>query len=169
MRGALDYIFSATDATELVTKVPSDNQAAFGLARLAGFRPAFSALMPWSSAGPKLITVYRLDLEMWAHRSAACLALGHWLHDQFAAVLAAEASALPPHSPADDAHDRVAGAATLMLRAGNPAKAVQFYNAWAALVGYPIIRWLRDHPVRIDLEGMIVELLGEEIEVLACQ
>lgn len=169
MRAALDYIFSASDAMELITKVPDDNTSARGLAILAGFRSLFSAQMPWSAGVRKLIDVRVIELDEWALRSQAALESGQWLHRQFADVLTARGSVLPPHSAKDDVHDRMAGAAMLMIRTGNIAKGVLFYNRWAALAGYPLIKWLRDHPTILDLEGMIVEISGDRIEVLTCQ
>jgi hypothetical protein len=169
MRSALDYVFAASDAVELVTKVPTDNAAADGLARLAGFRLLFTSTMEWTSTETKSMGVRTLHIDEWALRSSVALCMGRWLHEQFADVLESHASQLPPHSADDETHDRMAGAAAMMMRAGNIAKAVLFYNRWAVLAGYPPIKWLRDHPTILDLEGMIVELTGEDIEVLSCR
>ena len=170
MREGLDYLFATTDATELLTKVPEDNAAADGLAQLAGFSRIFSSRMVWSAGVTKLIHVGSLHIDDWAMHSKTCLYMGRWLHEQFAAVIAAQPdSILPAHSDEDETHDRMAGAATMMIRAGNVAKGVLFYNRWASFAGYPIIKWLRDHPVILDLDGMTVEVTGTGIEVLQCQ
>ena len=169
MRDGLDYLFATTDATELLTKVPDDNPAADGLAQLAGFSRVFSLIADWSVGVKKTVHVGSLHIDDWAMHSKVCLCMGRWLHEQFAAVFAERGSSQPPHSDQDETHDRMAGAAAMMIRAGNTAKGVLFYNRWAALSGYPVITWLRDHPVVLDLEGMIVEVTSEDIEVLTCQ
>lgn len=167
MRAGLDYLFAATDATELVTKVPQGNAAALGLARLAGFTRQFTSRIPW---GAELVPVdfMSLSAQTWALRSRAALALGEWFHASMTDAMTQRASTLPPHSDADDAHDRMAGAAVLMCRAGNARKAESFYNAWARFVGYPLIRVLAEHPVVLDLEGLIVECRASSMEILKC-
>ncbi len=169
MRSALDYIFIHSDAQELITKVPDDNPAASGLARLAGFQSSFRSVQPWSATVSKPIDVRTLRIESWALRSSVCHDYGTWLHEQFETVKAEHASTLPAHSEDDAAHLAVAGAATLMIRAGNVAKGVLFYNRWAQLSGYAPIQWLRDHPIVIDMDGMIVEVNGAQCEVLQCR
>lgn len=169
MRDAIAYFFAATDGVELVTKVPLENRAARGLALLAGFEPLWTGACTWRPGDTVATEYLRLSIDRWALRSDQARALGTWLHQAFDAVKATVGSALEAHSDADDAHDRMAGAAVLMVRAGNAAKAVEFYNRWAAFAGYPGIRLLRAHPVVLDLEGLIVEACGDAMEVLACQ
>jgi hypothetical protein len=169
MREALTYCFTATDAVELVTKVPVGNKAADGLATLAGFRLQGSVTMPWAHGERRAVEIRTLRIEDWAQRARLATELGHWLHDRFAVVLKSRHSSLPPHSPDDPLHDQMAGAAVAMVRAGNPQKAVLFYNRWASVTGYPGIRILRYQPTVLDLEGIIVEVRGEEIEVLTCR
>lgn len=167
MRAGLDYLFAATDATELVTKVPQVNLAARGLARLAGFSPLFTSVIPWGAERAPT-DFLSLSAQQWALKSSTALALGHWFHEAMTDAMTQRASTLPAHSDADDVHDRMAGAAVLMCRAGNARKAEWFYNAWARFVGYPWIRVLGEHPVVLDLEGLIVECRASSMEILSC-
>ncbi len=169
VRAALDHCFAATDATELVTKAPQANTAALGLARLAGFSFLFTAVVPWTPGQAIPLDFLSLPIDRWALRSAQALAHGDWLHDVFDAVKRTHASVQPEHSAEEDAHRYMAGAAVLMVRAGNAAKAVTFYNRWAAFTGYPGIHLLREHPAVIDLEGIVAELRDGHLEVLACR
>lgn len=168
MRAGLDYLFAATDATEIVTKVPQGNLAALGLARLAGFTRQFTSRIPWGEE-TRAVDVMSLSAQTWALRSRTALALGHWFHESMADAIVQRESTLPPHSDADDVHDRMAGAAVLMCRAGNPRKAERFYGGWARVVGYPPIAVLTEHPVVLDLEGLIVECRASSMEILSCQ
>lgn len=169
MRAAVDYIFSASDAVDLITKVPNGNAAAAGLARLAHFALMCTPLVPWSNGQTIPMACSILSIDRWAVTTPIAVALGRWLHEQFAAVKAGAQSMLGPHSDDDDAHDRLAGAAVLMVAAGNARKAEQFYNRWADVARYPPMRVLRDHPTVIDLGGMVIEARGREMEVLSCQ
>lgn len=169
MRAAVTYMFAATDAVELVTKVPDANLAAAGLARLAGFQLLFTMAAPWTADTRVPMHFNNLTLDRWALASPDARTLGTWLHDAMDAAKEAAGSTLGPHSADDDTHDRMAGAAILMVRAGHPVKAVEFYNRWATFAGYPAIRLLRKHPIVIDLEGIIVEARPTEMEILQCQ
>jgi len=170
MRGALDYIFSASDAVELVTKVPTANRAATGLARLAGFTEQFLMDVPWAAGMTEPVMFLQLSLDRWALRSQAAGCVGEWLHRTMEDAKRDAHSTLGAHSPDEEAHLQMAGAAVLMVQAGHAEKAALTYNAWAAFTGYPPMRLLRLHPPVFDLgEGLIVEAHPTEMEVLQCR
>jgi hypothetical protein len=170
MREGAEYLFTRTDAVELLTKVPESNRAAAGLARLAGFRETFTARVPWA-AGEFMATSFQtLPVERWALGSATARRLGEWLHDVMEDAKAVTGSALPPHSEDEDAHIRLAGAALAMSREGHVGKGVTVYNRWAVFAGYPLVQQLLVNPPVVDLgEGLIVALRGTELEILQCQ
>lgn len=169
MRRGMDYIFAATECTEVVTKTPRTNKAAIGLARIAGFSPLFSCVLPWNP--PEMVEVDCLGLSMdqWALKSKQARELGIWLHDMFEEARRQGLLKGPAHSDEDATHHQMAGAAVMMVRAGNARKGVDFYNRWATFAGYLLIRLLSEHPVIIDLEGMIVESRGQYMEILSCR
>lgn len=169
MHAVRDYIFAMTDAREIVTKVPCANRPAAALARMAGFTPWFQSAIPFTPGAVVPVEFFGLTLQQWALRSASALTLGRWFHEAMADALTKSGSVLPAHSDADDAHDRMAGAAALMVRYGNVRKAEWFYNQWATFVGFPTIRVLRELPTVIDLEGVVVEVRGDQMEVLSCR
>lgn len=169
MRAALDYFFATSDGVTLVTKIPKDNRPALGLAKLAGFGLAWSGLVPWAPDQTREVDVFELSLDKWAARSAAALQAGTWLHDAMDDAKEAAGSALPEHSDDDVCHVQFAGAACLLILAGNAVKGVSLYNRWAQMAGYPFIHLLRLAPVIIDLGGLIVECRGEHLEVLSCR
>lgn len=169
MRAALDYFFASTDGVTLVTKVPKGNRAALGLAKLAGFTLAWTGTVQWTATETRELDCYELGLDKWAARSQAALAAGTWLHDAMDETKTANGSALADHSAEDAIHLQMAGAALLMVLAGNALKGVQLYNRWATVSAYPFIRLVRAHPAIIDLDGILVECRGEVLEVLSCR
>lgn len=150
---ALDYVFSATDCRQLVTRIPVNNPSAAALGKIAGFRPWF---------GDR----YRIEVEDWAQSSKACLDAGEWFHDRLEAVKKEQGSALEVHED-DPGHDHAVGAAVLMCKSGNAAKAVWHYNAWAAAAGYSPITLVSVNPMVIDVVDAVLE--GPNMEVLLCR
>lgn len=169
VRAALDHFFAASDGLELTTKAPEGNRGAAALAQLAGFTDLCTLALPWPDAHVTRPTrVLTLSIDTWALRSAQALAHGVWLHEAMAAGQAQAGSAHQPHAD-DPVHHRFTGAATLIVRAGQPAKAVRFYNRWAAVIGFQPMTLLQRFPVILDLGGMVVEHRGHEMEILSCQ
>lgn len=163
---AFRYMFTATDALRIVTKVPASNPAAASLARAVGFRPAFERKGVWLDGSD--VAYHALAFDAWVARDPVVLERGDWFHEQLAAAKAAVGSELPEHDD-DPAHDRAVGAAVLMLQAGNPLKAALTYNQWAAFAGYAPLTIRSFTPVVIDVVDAIVAVTGETMEVLKCR
>lgn len=166
----LDYLFTASDAREIVTRVPSLNRGAGFAADRCGFVERFARKNAWTGATGETCDVsYRaLEIDHWVAMSAAVLPQGQWFHAEIEAAKVAFNSDLPDH-PEDPSHDRAAGAAVMMIRAGNVRKGVWFYNRWARLAGYPPITLVSEFPVVIDIgAGVIVEVRHATMEVLQC-
>jgi hypothetical protein len=168
MHAALNAVFAATDCLELLTTVPIANRAAAALASRGGFTPRFRTSVAWADGERVEADFLGLTIERWALRSALTPILGAWFHDTLTQAKAAHGSTLPAH-PDDPIHDRMVGATVLMLRAGNPYKAVEFYSAWARRTGYAPITLLRAHPIIIDVQDAILECHGNEMRVLTCR
>lgn len=56
-----------------------------------------------------------------------------------------------------------------MIRAGQVAKGVQFYNRWASLAGYQSIAVLSVTPTILDVRDAVIEVRGGQMEVLQCR
>lgn len=167
---AMDYLFAASDAREIVTRVPALNRGAAFAADRCGFVERFTRKDAWTGAvGETCDVSYRaLDIDRWAATSSAALREGEWFHAEIETAKVAFKSSLQDH-PEDMAHDRAAGAAVMMIRAGNVRKGVWFYNRWARLAGYAPITLLGEFPVVIDVGvGVIVEVRHATMEVLQC-
>ena len=166
----LAYMFAATDAREIVTRVPDFNCAAKMSSRAFHFRERFRRENAWTDARGETCGIsYRvLDIDTWCAHSAPALRAGEWFHEKIEAAKVAFSSSLPDH-PEDKAHDRAAGAAVLMIKAGNLGKGVWFYNRWARLAGYAPITVLSQTPAIIDVGvGVIVEVREGGMEVIKC-
>lgn len=165
-----EYLFTATDCVEVVSKVPLANRPALGLANAVGLREKFRRPDAWPTpdGGACDVSYRALTLEGWSQRAAGLEAHGEWFHGQLEAAKAAAGSELPTH-PHDPAHERAVGASVLMFRAGNVRKAVWAYNRWARLAGYRTIELLSELPAVVDVRDAIIEVRGESMEVLSCR
>jgi hypothetical protein len=159
MRAGFEYMFERTDADEILTKVPDGNRAALAFAKKAGFREVFR------SAGT---AHYSLTLIDWAVSRPDLEEDGEWFHEQLESKKLEVGSTAPIH---DDcaAHNRMVGAAVRMVKAGNAAKAVGHYNKWARMAGYAALNLVSANPPTIDVIDGIVELSGENMEIILCR
>lgn len=164
MRAALRWMFTRTDAVQIVSQVPDNNDAAKGFARAGGlkqiFRREHGLLGPASYVG--------IRIEDWAQGANELEAVGDEFHHLLETAKIESGSSLPQH-PDDPAHERAVGAAVEMCRAGNSAKGVAFYNQWALLAGYMPIRLVSVAPLVIDVVDAVVGLENGKMEVLLCR
>jgi len=168
-REACQYLFTKTDAQEIITKVPTFNKAADRFARTFGYTERFrrtdAAVGP---DGPCDVTYFAYTIDQWAAADDLLPVYGKWFHDELEKAKIAAGSSLPIHDD-DDAHDRAVGAAIAMIRAGNASKGIWFYNRWARFAGYATIYLLSLNPVVIDVQDAIVEISSDDMEVLSCR
>ena len=168
-REALTFVFTASEAREIVTRIPaSSRREAFAAAR-CGFVERFTRARAF--AGPRGLEAvfYRaLSLDAWMFAEPACGQAGRAFHAQLEAAKAAAGSEREAH-PDDPAHDAAAGAAALMVRAGNAKKGVWAYNRWARLAGYQPIALLSESPLLIDVGDGVVQVVNGKMEVALCR
>lgn len=164
------YVFTRTSAERLLTKVPADNAAADALAKRCGFREVFVRPGVWPMQGGGLADVsYReITFAEWRAQDETLAGHGEWFHDRLEKAKA-QAGIVEPLHPHDEAHDRAVGAAVLMLRAGNVARAVEKYNEWALFAGYAPIAVVSHHPVVIVQPDAVIEVKESDMEVLQCR
>lgn len=162
---AARYMFAHTDAVELITKLPVTNRRADFMVRRCGFRKLYERKGAWVDGSDVLF--FGLDLEAWRQRDDRALFAGREFHVMLEAAKDAVASKLDRH-PIDPAHDRVVGAAVLMIRAGQVRKGVWSYNRWASVAGYQQIRLLSDIPPVVDVVDAVVTVTDGKMEILLC-
>jgi hypothetical protein len=162
---AARYMFVETSCTEIVTKVPQSNRAADFMVRKCGFRPMFERSRAWEDGSD--IRFFWLSIEDWRAQDKAIGPEGQAFHELIETAKREAGSTLPTH-PDDEAHDRAAGLAVLMAKAGQPAKAVWIYNRWAAFAGYERVALVSEEPPIIDIQDAVIGLKNGELEVLEC-
>lgn len=169
MDAALRWMFTKTDAMEIVTRVPKGNLGARALAQKVGFTKEFDRPNGWvMDHKPVPVGVWSLQLQGWMSKAPNLARSGEEFHDLLGIEYKKMGKIEPPHAP-DDNHDRYVGAALEMIRGGQPFKAMVFYNRWAKLSGYQEISILKTEPVIIDIAESILMFKNDEIRVVACQ
>jgi len=146
---AAHYMFTGTDCTELVTKVPDDLPHALSLARSMGFTDRFRRAAAWPrQAGAVGVTYLGLALDDWARVGGRdyLAERGAWLHD-----------ALGDEKTHDDdpVHDVYVGLGVACAEAGQAEKGLWLYNRWAALAGY---RPLEMHGGLVRFDGVALRV-----------
>jgi RimJ/RimL family protein N-acetyltransferase len=162
---ALDYVFAGTDAREIVTRVPANNPHADLAAARCGFSERFTRRDAFTDPDGRAwdVSYQGLDIDGWMMRSETALAEGRAFHEVI------EGARGQSSHPDDEAHDRAAGAAALMIRAGNPRKGVWIYNRWARLAGYAPIALISEAPLAIDVVDAVIGIRAGEMEILLCR
>jgi hypothetical protein len=163
---AFRYLFTATDCMEIVTRAPGSNRPADFMARRAGFEPIFTREKAWQDGSA--ITYFSLTFDNWRGRDPEIAAEGRVFHQTLEAAKSAAGSAREIH-PDDDAHDRAAGAAVMMLKAGQHRKAVWTYSRWARLAGYEPVELVNEAPAIVDIRDAVITVRNGGLEVLKCR
>lgn len=169
VKDALRWLFTRTDAVEIVTKVPEPNKAALGLVRAIRGQKLFERADAWPTEnGAVAVSFYGLSLMGWAASAPDIGASGHWFHEKLEAAKAATAGALPPHDD-DAAHDQYVGATVEMIAAGQVAKGLTFYSRWAKFAGYGPVAQIAANPIVIDIGDALLAVRGADFDVLLCR
>lgn len=168
-RHVLRYLFTATSCSEVVTRVPGNLPAADFMARRVGFRRLWSMDKAWPGPDGELVSLsaFGLSLDDWMAADPELVAEGEAFHDMLRAAAAAAGDpspALHPHE--DETHERAAGMACLMAKAGNHHKAAWAYGRWAQLAGYGPLNLISEQPALYETGGTVIAASGGALEVL---
>lgn len=169
VKAMIAYMFTATDAMELLTRCPVGNRPAEALTRSVGGVLDFERPSAWmTDKGPVAVRHYALRYHDWVRTADMISDLGSWFHDRLEAENAR--LGIPDEIHDDDpAHDRHVGACVAMILCGQPAKAITLYNRWARFAGYEPIDILSVDPLVIDIKTHVLRVAGGDFEVLSCQ
>ena len=170
VRQAVHLMFQHGDAMELLTKVPTSNAPAQGLAVRSGFRLNFERDKVWQARGKTVgLRYYALRYPDYVQHYGDDLAeCGEAFHAQLESGKARIGLANDSHPP-DNAHDVAVGAAFEMIRAGQVTKGVTLYNRWARFAGYEPVSIVSADPCVINIVDCLVRVTGGSFEVLPCQ
>lgn len=148
---AFNWMFTKTDAYELMTQCPRGNVAAKAGARAVGCSNVFITRPLWPVNGNLVeIEVYSLLIQHWIKTAKNISQSGKWFHEDLENQCKALGKNTGIH-PEDDEHNRYVGATVEMIRSGYVLKAISFYNRWAILAGYKLVNLLSLEPLVIDI------------------
>lgn len=165
-RACANYIFTHTDAWEVLTRVPQGHIAAKAAALEQGFRLQFTRPSECNFRG-KLVDVgiYSMTILDWVERDTTLVQQGRWLHERMHEEAQRLGIKTPPHED-DENHNRYVGACIEMAMFGQAAKAVPFFNRWALVSRHATIQLLSLEPPTIRFDVGIMRLMGGDIEIV---
>lgn len=160
------WMFTRTDCTELLTRVPRVNKAADAMTRRCHFSPLFSREKIWPTAdGPVGMDFWSLNYEEWVKWAPTLVESGRYFHDRLDLEYERLGNSAHEH-PEEEAHDRIVGAAFETILGGQPKKAVDIYNRYARFAGYGQIALT---PPVIDIGEARLLINKPEFRVIECR
>jgi hypothetical protein len=167
---ALSWLFSGTDALEVLTRVPHGNRAARGLAQAVHGVLEFTNPRGFILGGTFVpADIYSLTIQTWMRTAPNLIERGHWFHTAIEREFDRLGVERADHPDDDDVHQRYAGAAVEMALAGQIHKSVALYNRWAAFAGYPGAQVLSLDPLQVDISDCVLTIEGGVIKVISCR
>lgn len=165
-KAGLDWMFTHTNAVELLTKCPVNNPASRMACALTKFQYCWTTGPIYSSGGIKVACdIMSMTIQNWATSSDILLEKGQRFHMELEEQYAALGDKPALHEESME-HDRYVGAAVLMIENGFPLKAVSFYNRWALMSSYQPISVVSLDPLVIDIFESKLLVTDNHFEVL---
>jgi len=162
---AFRWMFTHSDAFELMTMCPDGNIAAKAGARAVGCSQVFRTRPIWpADKGLVPVDVWSIILQNWIKQTPELAETGKLFHDKLQQKYTALGKTDPIHEE-DAVHNQYAGCAYEMMQHGQINKAICTYNRFAALAGYKLISaaW---EPV-IDIFEAKLRIKGDDFEVIS--
>lgn len=161
------WMFTQTDAYEIVTRVPEGHVAAKTAARAQGMRHEFTRAGECLFRG-RLgdVSIHSFRIQDWIADAPWIEERGSWFHGRLHAEAARLGITGEPHDE-DPNHNRYVGAAFEMALAGQVVKAVLWYNRWAMVCRHPPIAIVQRVPLVIRFDIGLLKIEHGDIEVLS--
>lgn len=168
-RQVLEWIFTHTEAVEVMTRCPEGNLGAKTLAKVLGMTKQFTAQRGWIMHGKEVpADVYSLTVQDWMRTAPGLVERGQWFHERLDAEFKRHGIADASH-PEDPVHDRYVGAAIAMVFAGQVLKGVSLYNRFARYCGYKPIAIASMSPPTIYIGNAVLNVGSEDFTITALQ
>lgn len=165
-RAVAHWMFTRTDAYEVVTRVPRGHVAALALVRGIGFRYEFTREGECRFQGKTVpVDCFSMRLQDWLPQAEGLVERGRWLHERMHAEAQRLGIIVPPHED-DENHNRYAGAAIEMALHGQAGKAVTVYNRWALMSRHAPVSYIESDPPTIKFDIGLLRVIDGDIEVL---
>lgn len=163
-KACVEWMYTKSDALEILTRVPHGHIGAKTLALQTGFRFEFTRADCCRFRGVSVpVDILSCRLQDWITTAPFMEDLGERFHDQ----LHKEAERLGITAPAhenDPNHNQYVGACLKMIFGGQIYKGVVFYNRWAIASRHETIELVSTDPVRIKFDIGFLEFHGNKIE-----
>ncbi len=157
---AIRFMFFATDAMELLTRVVDGNLGATALTRKVRFSPEFTRASAWvTEDGPKDVHFYAIRYPEWVKHQDWLKASGEWFHSL---------AGVSDDHPDDASHDLYVGAMVETVLGGQPDKAAILYNRWARFAGYDLVDIVNRDPLTFLVSNHHVIVSGGQVEITPC-
>jgi hypothetical protein len=167
-KACLHWMFTRTDAYEVVTRVPRPHQAGKGLAISAGMRMEFSRPDMVDFHGEKVTAdIYSLRIQDWVPKADVIEEMGFWVHKRLHEEAKRIGVTKEAH-PNDPNHNRYLGAAYEMACAGQPVKALAVYNRWAQIARHATVDLISLKPVIFKMDIGLMTIRDGDFEITPC-
>lgn len=158
---SIRFMFLATGAMELLTRVPHGNVAATALTHKVGFAHEFTRASAWATAdGATDVEFYAMRYPEWIKHQDWLKKSGEWFHSL---------TGIEEDHPDDPSHDLYVGAMVETVLGGQPDKATFLYNRWARFAGYGTVSIVDRAPLTFLVDGYTVKVENGQVEIAACQ
>lgn len=169
VRRALFWMFTRTDAVELLTRCPQGNTPAKVLAKAIGGEFEFTRPNAWVMNGISVpADIYSLSVQKWMRTADNLTIRGRWVDNKIKKEFKKQ-GVKNVSFISDENHDRYTGAAIEMIMSGQIGKGVALFNRWAAVAGYAQARVVSEAPLTIDFRGIIMVFRNNDFWVVPCQ
>lgn len=146
------WMFTRSDAYEIMTRIPEGHIGARAAALAQGMRHEFTRDNECQFRG-KLgdVHIHSFRVQDWLPTAPDLADIGAWFHDRLHAEARRLGIADQPHGD-DDNHNRYVGAAYEMAVNGQIGKALTIYNRWALASRHPTIAVVSAEPLVVKFD-----------------
>lgn len=169
VKSALHYIFTRTDAMEILTRVPHGNLGAKALVRSINGEFQFTRPKSWVfDHKPVDSDIYSLGVQSWMRDAKYLKRRGEWFHQRLEGEYCAMGRTIPLHED-DTNHDQYVGGAIEMIMNGQPIKGQVMYNRWATIADYMQVQMLSLEPLLFDIQEALLLVKNGDFKVVSCR
>lgn len=168
VRAGSRWMFTHTDAYEIITRVPQTHKAATGLTIAAGMRLEMTVPDGCQFRGERVpVDIYSFRIQDWIVKARGLEEVGRKFHDDMLAAVRKAGITAPPHDD-DPLHNKYVGAALEMFQSRQAVKGADFYNRYCQMVRHVTIELLALDPPTIRFDVGIMRLVDGKLEVAPC-
>lgn len=166
VEACLHWVFTRTDAIEVMTRVPKGNVRARALVQAIHGVYEFTNKTGWvMDLDTVPADIFSMHVQAWIRDAPGLPERGAWFHAKLEKELARFGKGFQRWDASGDRH---IGAAIEMILGGQPHKGVIFFNRFAALGGYAPASVISTDPVSIDIQTGILIASADDFWLASC-